>query len=945
MSTAFLEAIAKCREDRILPEELIQELEQSLRRSERVQPEARPVTESLRWLALVPLWTPVLARFCGFPLPSDVRSPAEWFQQAVKGGDCESEFSLAKPWLRCYWMPVARRRAFLKEWKNDGERIALLQRIGLRLLAATKDDDGLPGVLGRWRHLAAQAGEALDATFLGYLDRDLPAQARSLNESEFTRCHSAGIRWAAAGRALGEVIDNGGLRFAYELAEFRVDLFQRRQVDEQRLKTYVNRRAAERAFEDLLASPNEEWALHYCGHGGMGKTMLLRHLARRAAGLGLATVRIDFDRLNPDYPARKPALLIARLAEDFRMNQTDTGGSTYFESVTVKVLSFHREVNVATDSQESILENLQRWGIISTLANGIESLKKRPLIVFDTCEELGKYRTDGEQPRNVFWTFTILELLQKELPELRVIFAGRRALARSGAGSGTAAKEADQKLEKRPYLKLHELHGFTRDEARECVLRIVPDATDDHIKAIFVSSHVDECEIVSKRTESEREEECSPYLLTMRANRLRSEPGLTAAELRTADWDAFIAERYLDQIPNEGIRTAYLVMAIYGDIDRELAQALFERPEVIGDFFRELQAADWTDEDSGFVGIAAWLREPARRYFERRSIAPSQSIRDSLLRRCVEFTSNVGNADAIMPRHLAFTARLLVEYGADRLYEWWNELTRRFRDKLPYSAVREWAREALGDEADSQPSLESFYWSVMAGTELAAGAREDAFDDWAKCERALPQAPEPMASSLRIRAQAGMRARRKIDAAEDLQSFLELTRSPEQIPAEAWAGVLAAMDAVLERAEDSGADSIPERFAGDCVRVAQFHASLKAGERSLAAWTATAAARALSFDVTAHRQPSLAKRWFAEAIRELRGVGEYPSTAFDWPTIPDIKPRICLEYLRAIYSIHEAPYEALRPVIDVWVSALPWPRPRQSCRPWNRGRKCLIANA
>ena len=50
------------------------------------------------------------------------------------------------------------------------------------------------------------------------------------------------------------------------------------------------------------------WALHYLGMGGVGKTMLLRHIiARLAPGdYSAATSRIDFDHMSPDYPCAGP---------------------------------------------------------------------------------------------------------------------------------------------------------------------------------------------------------------------------------------------------------------------------------------------------------------------------------------------------------------------------------------------------------------------------------------------------------------------------------------------------------------------------------------------------------------------------------------------------------------------------------------------------------------
>ena len=84
------------------------------------------------------------------------------------------------------------------------------------------------------------------------------------------------------------------------------------------------------------------------------------------------------------------------------------------------------------------------------------------MLILDTCEELAKIRPDGVIPENVRATFQILEQLHRMLPALRVIFSGRRPLASSGAGGWSCPSSTHPR---RSYLLLHEIRGFTQQEA------------------------------------------------------------------------------------------------------------------------------------------------------------------------------------------------------------------------------------------------------------------------------------------------------------------------------------------------------------------------------------------------------------------------------------------------------------------------------------------------
>ena len=95
----------------------------------------------------------------------------------------------------------------------------------------------------------------------------------------------------------------------------RLGFSHRRDVDRRHLGRFLERAEQMQAFDDLLVSPPDEWALHYVGLGGVGKTMLVRHLTllltddERFKGRA-ACARVDFDHLRPEYPTAAPGLLL-----------------------------------------------------------------------------------------------------------------------------------------------------------------------------------------------------------------------------------------------------------------------------------------------------------------------------------------------------------------------------------------------------------------------------------------------------------------------------------------------------------------------------------------------------------------------------------------------------------------------------------------------------------
>src|SRR5262249_31816416 len=140
----------------------------------------------------------------------------------------------------------------------------------------------------------------------------------------------------------------------------RIELAFRQAADERHLTRYLPRQEQIDIFDALISGPDSHWAVHYLGMGGVGKTMLLRHITARPATSGrqrLPCTRVDFDHISPDFPARKPGELLASLAEELRFY----GGSNQearFTEFTNELMALHSELS-SEPSPDNPLQNIE----------------------------------------------------------------------------------------------------------------------------------------------------------------------------------------------------------------------------------------------------------------------------------------------------------------------------------------------------------------------------------------------------------------------------------------------------------------------------------------------------------------------------------------------------------------------------------------------------------
>ena len=476
----------------------------------------------LAHLVLVPAWTRELAFHCGFLSPdradtvlAEAVANGLALQSAADPIDDEPNDAVRRD-LRRFWMPESARqdtrRQLIEQHGRDflaGQAAPLGQTISRHAAA----DPAVPMLTRRWAELARSVGAA--DGLASSLRRKMwpsdaaPATANTSSAARMlldrvtalTKADQIGEAraWIEAAAVLGATL-GGELDAAVMLAMRRVELAYRQQVDQRYLARFVERADQLAAFKLLMAGPDAQWALHYLGMGGVGKTMLLRHigyLAPRAYRSPVA--RVDFDHLRPDYPVQRPGQLLLALAEDLRGHFSAPEHQSAYQALHDRLLFLHEIISGEPPPFEP-LANLHRPefdetlilfdALLAALLASAEATAAsgdsppRILIVLDTCEELIKAHVDaGDSPQpHLAATFEIIERLHQRTPSLRVILAGRRLLTLGGDGWRAAVDRADESrtylTSAKPYLRLHVVRGFDDDEARRLLDRFeTPDRT------------------------------------------------------------------------------------------------------------------------------------------------------------------------------------------------------------------------------------------------------------------------------------------------------------------------------------------------------------------------------------------------------------------------------------------------------------------------------------
>jgi hypothetical protein len=647
------------------------------------------------WAALTPGWTEPLALSCGFP-GSDAnlkQTPLPRMRDAgllnvfatdITAADApDLEYYVMNPVdragvLRPYVyteLQVERRaksstarlntrsplvRALRVGGHASGERVSgassllsVVADIGRRI-ANSGSATRVPADVLRWTKLAVSASEPAVAA------RVLEDEVRSL----VAKADMAGIRdWIDAARPLAALMEYAGdpkLSFVIGNAGRAVELFKRRQADFRHLASFHRREEQIAAVQQLLNGPDERWALHFIGPGGVGKTMLIRYITCLLARSDVSpcaaddnpfleevvVARVDFDYLNLDYPRLNPGLLLDAFAQELRATG-DSRANSLFDEASGLFDKVHQELQAAgyrLDGRSSahplIVEGVRKY------CDALRLLRKRVLLILDTCEELAKADSASEPNSALEETFRILRalhdgpetLLNEDessrggVPNLRVILSGRRLLAESGAGW----RAPDSKLPSRAYMGVHVVRGFTHTEA-EPYLRHerVP---EELIQPVLRSSSPDPGSGLNfdpPLDEGPDDLRCNPYLLRLYMDWALEDPAPDPETLASGGVDNYVELRIIQRLNDPTVKQLLPLVAMLGHLDLPTLRTASGLDEDEAQrVFGALQDNEWMgmhrsgvdDKQREILDVVPNVRDALVAYFDAQD-EPSTSLR------------------------------------------------------------------------------------------------------------------------------------------------------------------------------------------------------------------------------------------------------------------------------------------------------------------------------
>jgi hypothetical protein len=496
-----------------------------------------------------------------------------------------------------FWAPGDARERILDELRRRLDFTWVLERtveIGERVERAGRELGVVPPALARWAELAAHAGAPGGARGAAtVLDRRV---GRLLEDGQ-------------AGQAL-TWLDTAALLSPLLLGDFetsvlantrRVELLHRRELDRRRLADFLPRAGLLGAFAALLDQPpSGAWALHYLGVGGVGKTMLIRHLtADLAPARGVVTSRIDFDHLNPDFPRRRPAQLLLELITELEAHALGRRHMYLYRQAFEQL----QEINAAArpDSPPVTLKSPAFAKAVRTFGGFLESLEAPVVLVLDTCEELEKLQPAGGRLEQLEATFALIEAVHEVAPNVRVVMAGRRPLARSGVGWRLDAASGSGALlpEHKDYLALCEIRGFDRAESEWFISKVKGLELEGELLTAILECSPDPGTAATLELpvgDGQEVDRYNPFDLDRYANWARADPDLTPAAVQAGEGDAYIDARIVGRLKHATVERLLPAVAALGRFDRDMLRPASDADEAtFTDAWRELAATEWID--------------------------------------------------------------------------------------------------------------------------------------------------------------------------------------------------------------------------------------------------------------------------------------------------------------------------------------------------------------
>ncbi len=799
---------------------------------------------TLLTLALVPEWTHPLARSAfGHEVEAALVHLQETGQIELIQSPLLHEQS---PETTIYKLLMTKREELVQAYCSDMERRAELEQIvpeiGARI--CTNATAGISPLTKRWATLARHFPYGLVETF-----------EAEIQQAFAQKTTAEVLNWIEAARPLSDLLKRNAdlsLELALHRAGPRIELFRRAENDQRHLRTYLLRQEQDAAFHELMEGPDELWALHYIGVGGVGKTMFIRHLQTELAPqYDAVTARIDFDFLNPDYPRLSPGLLLWAFAQELLPYDTTGRATELFNKADRNLRQLHDELRL--DQQRFAGQRPTNHPgfreALSLYTEAFRQISPRLVLILDTCEELAKVNVGSAVPENVEETFRILRALHdgcdsldaddsasyrsgsgQGIPGLRLIFSGRRPLAQAGYQWSCN----NLQIKERPYLRLREIRGFSPTEAHAYLTHEnqLPPVPEHLLDAIIEKSkptsrvpalRFDEAERPASETSLDDKDRCNPYELKLYADWAKEDPPPTADTIRHSSQAKYVELRIIQRLQDKRIEKLLPAVALLGHFDRATLQACCDlRASDLDEALEKLQQEDWiaqrlvTDGQQTQVvcDVEPRMRARLATYYTERGSDLSQ-LRQRAAAHLEEVTLH-GDLQAL--DWATFDAALrALEADPPRAARWWQQAEARLFAERDAKWVLEVTRALQGDdgaarrqlEEDTNTAAESWMRPLVLATHAAALLQSDLGKDvsgiWAEVTQKCARIPAPdSAARLQLRACAGSIA---------ANQFVQTTLITEVIH-DFWrqvAGYQSAWDAQLAAALVAAAETIVEK--------------------------------------------------------------------------------------------------------------------------------------